>query len=236
MQQGGFPEVQRLPAAHRYVDTLVDNILKRDIEQRFKISYKAAFEHMAHHLLNVSPVILVDKALKELFGFKSEHTSRNYVSYLCQAFLLVELRKYSTKSKLRVVGGKVYPVDVALMNKRANAFAGENLGWRLETIVYIELLRRHKPQGLDIYYYNDRTKECDFIVCQGNQAIMAIQVSYDITNAKTRKREISALLHVAAKTGCRQLLLLTDHQYEDLDENGLLVHIRPVYDWLLQDE
>ncbi len=236
MQQGGFPELQRMPAAHGYVDTLVDNILKRDIEQRFKIAYKAAFERMAHHLLNISPAILVDKTLKELFGFKSEHTSRNYVSYLCQAFLLVELRKYSFKSKLRVVGGKVYPVDVALMNKRADAFAGENLGWRLETIVYIELLRRHKPQGLDIYYYNDRTKECDFVVCQDNRAVMAVQVSYEITNVKTRRRELSALLHVAAKTGCRQLLLLTDHQYEDLTIDGMPIHIRPVYDWLLQDE
>ena len=32
--------------------------------------------------------------------------------------------------------------DVAFMDKRENAFSGENLGWRLETIVYLELLRR----------------------------------------------------------------------------------------------
>lgn len=37
---------------------------------------------MAHHLLNVSPAIVVIKDLAELFHFKSEHTARNYVNNL----------------------------------------------------------------------------------------------------------------------------------------------------------
>lgn len=86
-----------------------------------------------------------------MFGFKSLHTAKNYVDYLKQAYLLVGLRKYSAKSRQRLIGEKVYPIDVALMNKRVDAFAQENLGWRLETVVYLELLRRYKPQGLDIY-------------------------------------------------------------------------------------
>lgn len=236
MQQGGFPELQNITGGREYIDTLVDNILKRDIEQRFKISHKAAFEQMAQHLLNVSPVIVVDNTLKELFGFKSEHTSKNYVDYLRQAYLLVGLRKYSHKSKQRIVGEKVYPIDVALMNKRADAFVGKNLGWRLETITYIELLRRCRNKGLDIYYYNDRSGECDFVVCQENETVLCIQVSYDISNAKTRKREISGLLLAAKKTGCKNLLLLTDHQYEYMEENGYAIAVRPVYDWLLQCE
>ncbi len=235
MRQGGFPELQDIADGREYIDTLVDNILKRDIEQRFKISYKAAFEQMAQHLLNVSPAIIVESELKKIFGFKSEHTIKNYVSYLCQAYLLVGLHKYSPKSRLRVVGEKLYPIDVALMNNRTDAFAGENLGWRLETIVYIELLRRCRHKGWNVYYYNDRTKECDFVVCQGNTAVMLIQVSYDILNAKTRKREISGLLHAAQKTKCNTMFLLTDHQYENIKENEYSINIQPVYDWLLQD-
>ena len=42
----------------------------------------------------------------------------------------------------RSVAEKAYAIDVAFMNKRENAFAGENLGWRLETVVYLELRRR----------------------------------------------------------------------------------------------
>jgi predicted AAA+ superfamily ATPase len=235
VKQGGFPELQFISNDRDYIDSLVDNILKRDIEQRFKITHKAAFEQMAQHLLNVSPVIAVDKELQKLFNFKSEHTSKNYVSYLKQAHLLVGLHKYSQKSKLRVVGEKLYPVDVALMNKRADTFAKDNPGWRLETIVYIELLRRCKPQGLDIYYYNERSGECDFVVCRENDTVLAIQVSYDIQNSKTRKREIAGLLLAARKTGCKNLLLLTDHQYEDTKEDGYSIAIRPVYDYIVQE-
>ena len=236
MKQGGFPELLTLSDTRGYVNTLVDNILKRDIEQRFKITYKAAFEQMAQYLLKVSPTIVVDKNLQEAFGFKSEHTSKNYVNYLREAYLLIGLRKYSPKSRQRIVGEKVYPVDVALMNQRDDAFAGDNLGWRLETVVYIELLRKCKRRGLDIYYYSERYGECDFVICQGNHAIEAVQVSYDILNAKTRKREIAGLLLAAKKTGCKKLLLITDHQYEDIKEGEYEIRVRPVYEYLLQDE
>jgi predicted AAA+ superfamily ATPase len=70
MQQGGFPELMIIEDKRHYVNTLVDNILKRDIEQRYKIVFKAAFEQMAHHLLNISPSIVVAKELTDLFQFK----------------------------------------------------------------------------------------------------------------------------------------------------------------------
>lgn len=71
------------------------NILTRDIEQRYQISYKSEFEEMAQHLLNISPTSVVATDLKYLFHFKSEHTAKKYVDYLKQAFVLTGLRKYS---------------------------------------------------------------------------------------------------------------------------------------------
>ncbi len=126
MRQGGFPELLSINDEKDYIDELVNNILKRDIEQRFKIIHTSAFEEMSHHLLNIAPTIVVDKALKETFGFKSQHTAKNYLSYLKQAYMLIGLHKYSAKSRQRITGEKVYPIDVALMNKRSDAFAGEN--------------------------------------------------------------------------------------------------------------
>ena len=86
-----------------------------------------------------------------------------------------------------------------------------------------------------IYYLAERGGECDFIVCRGNNAEMAVQVSYDINNQKTLKREIAGLLLAAKKTGCNRLLLLTDHTYADIKENGYTVTVQPVYDWTLAD-
>lgn len=234
MKQGGFPELMTINDNKSYVKNLVDNILKRDIEQRYHIAYKAAFERLAHHLLNNSPTIVVSTTLADTFHFKSDQTAKNYIDYLKQAYLLIGVQKYSQKSKLRVVQEKVYAVDVAMMDQRDNAFAGENLGHRLETIVLIHLMRKCKIEGLDVYYLSDRSGECDFIVCRGNTVIQAVQVSYDISAKKTRSREIKGLLLAARKTGCSNLLLLTDNENNIVTESGQTIKIQPVYDWCLE--
>lgn len=231
MKNGGFPELLSIKNGKKYISNLVDNILKRDIEQRYNIAYPAQFENMAHHLLNVSPYIVSTSELADLFSFKSHHTAQNYVKYLKEAYILVGVKKYSQKSKQRTVGEKVYAVDVAFMNQRENAFAGENLGWRLETIVLVHLMRKCKNEGWDVYYLSDRSGECDFVVCDGNRVLQCIQVSYDISSEKTRKREINALLLAYKKTKCNNLILLTDHEYEELDKDGLHIQIKPVYEW-----
>lgn len=235
LRNGGFPELFAITQHETYVRNLVANILQRDIEQRFKISMKATFEQLANHLLNIAPAKVVPQELASTFVIKSEHTVKNYVNYMQQAYLLLGIQKYSAKSKQRITQNKVYPVDVAFMNQRDNAFSGDNLGWRLETIVYIQLMRCYKPQGYDVYYYNDRSGECDFLLCRNNHVEQAIQVSYDISSNKTRKREIEGLLLALRKTKCQKLLLLTDHEYDEVDcADNIKIHIMPVYDWCLQ--
>lgn len=233
LKQGGFPELLVINDNKNYVKNLVDNILKRDIEQRHKISYKTEFESLAHHLLNVSPTIVVSSDLAKIFNFKSEHTAKNYVDFLKQAYMLIGVQKYSQKSKRRAVQEKVYAVDVAMMDQCDNAFAGDNLGYRLETIVLIHLHRMCKMNDYDVYYLNNRSGECDFVVCKGNQVVQAIQVSYDISNVKTCKREINGLLLAAKETKCENLLLLTDHESETTIESGHQIKIQPVYEWSL---
>lgn len=235
MKDGGFPELLSIGDKRTYIKDLVDNILKRDIEQRFRIAYKEAFEQLAHHLLNLSPTPVVMTDLAEIFHLKSEHTVRNYVSYLKQAFMLIGIKKYAPKSKVRITQEKIYAVDVAMMNQRENAFAGENLGWRLETVVLLQLLRKCKANGWDIYYLNERSGECDFIVCNGNNVLQAIQVSYDIAGEKTRKREINGLMLAHKLTKCENLLLLTDHEYSDIEKDGHHISIRPVHEWVITD-
>lgn len=234
LKQGGFPELLTISDNKSYVKNLVDNILKRDIEQRYKIRYKTAFENMAHHLLNNSPTMIVTTDLANLFNFKSEHTAKNYLDYLKQAYMLIGVQKYSQKSKQRLAQEKVYAVDVAMMDQRDNAFAGDNLGHRLETIVLIHLLRQCKIKGYDIYYLNERYGECDFVVCKGNHVVQAIQVSYDISAEKTRKRELKGLLLAAEQTKCDNLLLLTDHESGTTEESGHQVKIQPVYEWSIE--
>ena len=235
LRQGGFPELLHKKNKKGYVSNLVDNILKRDIEQRHKIKYVRAFEQLANHLLNISPAIVVEKELAKLFGFNSHHTADNYINYLKEAYLLSGLPKYSNKSKLRVRDEKVYPIDVALMDGREEAMAGENLGHRLESIVYIELLRRKKPLGRDIYYFrNTDGYEADFVVCKGNKVEEVYQVCYDLTKEKTRTREIRGLLTASRETHCDNLYLITDTERAKFEQEGKVINIIPAYEWLIQ--
>lgn len=235
LKQGGFPELLHKKNKTRYVGNLVDNILKRDIEQRHKIKYVGAFEQLSYHLLNIAPAIVVENDLMSLVGLKSNHTINNYVGFLKEAYLLLGVRRYSTKSSQRVRAEKVYPVDVALMDSRPDAFVGENVGWRLETIVFIELLRRNRPIGRDIYYYKSIAGyEADFVVCKNNVVEEIYQVSYDITKEKTRKRELRGLLAASKETRCNNLFLITDFYREDAVVDGKQIKILPAYDWLIE--
>lgn len=42
--------------------------------------------------------------------------------------------------------------------------AGQNLGWRLENIICIELLRRCKPLFRDVFYFKTSAYEVDFVI------------------------------------------------------------------------
>lgn len=234
IKQGGFPELINKKNKNRYVSNLISNILKRDIEQRHTIKYTETFEQLANHLMNVAPTIIVENELAKLLNIKSNHTVKNYIGFLKEAYLLLGVKKYSTKSRQRIRYEKIYPVDVALMDNRPNSYVGENLGWRLETIICIELLRRNRPIGRDIYYYKSNNGyEADFVVCRGNSVEEIYQVSYDISNVKTRKREIRGLLAASKETKCNQLFLITDFHREETEIDGKIIHIIPAHEWLI---
>ena len=234
LKLGGFPELLHNNDRIGYISTLVNNILKRDIEQRHKMRYVHAFERLTHHLLNMAPYTVVASDLATEMGIKSSHTVANYIDYLKEAFLIVGLPKYSPKSKQRIYSEKIYAIDVALMDARADAFAGDNLGWRLETMVYIELLRRTRANRLDIFYYkNENGQETDFVVCKGNKALALYQFCYDMTTDKKRKREIGSLIAGAKGTHCDKLFIISDFYRETISKNGLTIQVIPAYEWML---
>lgn len=235
LRQGGFPELLIERNHTSYIDSLFHNIITQDIQKRFNVKYIDSLERLAGHLLNISPAIIVKDKLQEQFGFKSHHTLGNYLSYLAQTYLICKVSKYSTKSRERSVAEKAYAIDVAFMNKRENALAGENLGWRLETIVYLELRRQIKTEEEDIYYFDNGNTEADFIVCNGNKATGVYQVSYNIENPKTRRREVNGAITAAKTTKCSNVYILTDHQSETIVQNGIKIKAMPVWEWIVRE-
>ena len=236
-RQGGFPElISGEENPKEYISTLIDNIISQDIKKRYKIRNIDALKRLAHHILNETPTLVVKDTLQNIIGIKSERTLGNYLMYLNQTYLISTISKYSSRSRERARNEKSYAIDVAFMDKRENAFSGENLGWRLETIVYLELLRRKAGTENDIYYYQGRSAEADFVVCDGNKTLAVYQVSYDISNDKTRKREIKGCIAGAKATKCDNIFLITDHESEVIEEDGYSIQVVPIWEWLTREE
>ena len=236
-RQGGFPElISGEENPKEYISTLIDNIISQDIKKRYKTRNMDALKRLAHHILNETPTLIVKDTLQNIIGIKSERTLGNYLMYLNHTYLISTISKYSSRSRERARNEKSYAIDVAFMDKRENAFSGENLGWRLETIVYLELLRRKAGTENDIYYYQGRSAEADFVVCDGNKTLAVYQVSYDISNDKTRKREIKGCIAGAKATKCDNLFLITDHESEVIEEDGYTIQVIPIWEWLTREE
>ena len=230
--QGGFPELFNESNRKGYINGLLDAIIKNDIAKRFKVRNVEALRRIAAYLADNYCQEFVAKTVGELFGV-SNHTAENYYSYLKEAFLLVGVNRFSYKSKDRVRNEKVYVVDTAFVTEREDNFSLENLGWKLENIVCIELMRRYKPLFCDVFYYKETSSQVDFVIAKDGNVQELIQVSYDISTEKTRNREIRGLKNAAKKLKCNNLTLVTFEEQETIEEDGYTINVVPATEWLL---
>ena len=235
LANGGFPELMHIHNKRAYVQSLIDTVISKDIKQRYRLRNIEALHLIANHLINNACQEINFEELTELFGLGSAVTAKKYVGYLTQAFLLVQIHKFSFKSRVRLRVSKGYLVDTGLIANRSDVLLPENVGWRLENIVYIELLRRAAPLFHDVYYYKptSRSKEVDFVVCEQGRVIELVQVAYNIDSPKTFKRETDALVQAAANLHCKKLTLVALTETHSETVQGHTINIRSAIDWLL---
>lgn len=112
---------------------------------------------------------------------------------------------------------KVYVIDNGFVQSTAFNLS-ENLGRLLENQVFVELLRRGYIPGKTLFYYRTRNdKEIDFVTRKGSKVEQLIQVCYDMSSEKTRKRELDALVEAAEELHCDNLLVITNSQEEKIE-------------------
>lgn len=232
LMNGGLPELLIEKDSQGYIMALLEAIIKRDITSRFKVRYPEVLQRLATYLIDNFAQEYNATTLAELLGV-SDHTIDTYCGYLQEAFLLLALKKFSYKSRERIRDSKIYVIDNAFISNRTNTFSTENLGWRLENAIYIELLHRASKRFADVFYYRDRTFEVDFMVAKDGVVEELYQVCYDMTNEKTRKREVNSLLQGATKFHCSNLTILTFDEQETITEGDYTIQVKSASQWLL---
>lgn len=237
LMQGGFPETLTMLRQDKYISSLYAAVISKDICQRYKVRYKKTLQQMANTLFDHFCQEVSFKRLQTDYQLSSVHTVMNYVSYLESACLLRLVPKYSFKSIERQTQRKAYAIDNAFVNDHDDALQTDSLGWRLENVIAIELLRRMNYETQQLFYLRqNKSYEVDFCVVDRNHVTSLIQVTYDFSNPKTKlyNREIGGLLKGAVATGCSNLtLIMMSGETGDLAIEGKTIHRVLASDWLL---
>ena len=234
LQNGGFPEVVINPSILKnYLSTLFDSVLLKDIMRRFQIRQSQQLYDLSNYLLTNYTNSYTFNQLKTDLNFSSVSTVQKFVGYLSEPYLFLNLTRYNTKIKLQQRSPKKsYIIDNGFIQARSFELSPNN-GRLLENLVFIELLRRNYKPELDLFYYKTRNdREIDFVCRKGYRVEQLIQVSYDITNPRTLKRELDALIEAATELTCENLLLITWDKEEVIKKNELEIKLVPASKWL----
>ena len=227
MRNGGYPET--IPArgiTKSYLSTLFDSILLKDVAQRHNVRNTTDLYNLATYLLsNFCNPISANELAGEL-GLSSVATTKKFCDYLNEPYLFFYLPRFNNKLKLmNKAPKKVYVVDNGFVQSTAFNLS-ENLGRLLENQVFVELLRRGYIPGQTLFYYRTRNdKEIDFVTRKSAKVEQLIQVCYDMTSERTRKRELAALVEAAEELRCDNLLVITNSQEEQIEWKDRLISI-----------
>ncbi len=219
MRNGGYPEtIPSRSITKSYLSTLFDSILLKDVAKRHNVRNTTDLYNLATYLLSnfCNPLSANDLAME--LGLSSVATTKKFCDYLNEPYLFFYLPRFNNKLKLMSKAPKkIYVVDNGFVQSAAFNLS-ENLGRLLENQVFVELLRRGYIPGQTLFYYRTRNnKEIDFVTRKGTNIEQLIQVCYNMTSEKTRKRELDALAEACEEIRCNNLLVITNDQQEEID-------------------
>lgn len=215
-----------LELKYDYIKEVFNTLILRDIRQKYKIRNMMLMDRLVDYLMdNVSNLTSVRNIADTFTSNKDKinhMTISSYIQYLCNAFAFYKIRRYDIHGKKYLSSNdKYYLSDHAF---RYAKLGTKNLdyGRVVENIVAVELLRR----GYEVYVGVLYKKEIDFVAIKRNEKIY-IQVSDNISDSETFKREVSPLLQI--KDAYPKMVIARTH-HEQYDYEGIT--IIDIADWL----
>lgn len=236
LQTGGYPEVvvDKIEV-EKYLSSLLDAILFRDIVSRCNIRFPKMIENISYFLLNNVSSELSLRKLTNILKFRSVTTVEKYLEFLKETYLFFTLDRYSHKASERLTAPrKIYVVDNGYLTAKA-VWSSANFGKLMENLIFTEMIKRRQKQNYDLFYYKTRNgKEVDFAVKKGLKIICLAQSAFQIHNLETKKREVNALSEAGEELNCDNLIILTWDKEEIEKTEGKTVRFIPLWKWLVE--
>ena len=230
LNNGGLPYLLNLETSemkYEYIIGLYNTILNNDIVKRHNEIDLTTFENILNFIIdNTSNIVSPNSIANTLnsYGKKvSYNTVEKYIRYMKECYLIYECSRYNIlgKQNLKTLS-KYYLVDLGF-KKVSSIKNNTNIGYNIENIVYLELLRRGNI--VNVGKMND--SEVDFVVKKENE-IEYYQVSTSLYDEKTKAREVNLLKSIKDNYK-KTILTLDDYGIGNIDG----INIVNLREWLL---
>ena len=198
----------------------------RDIVEKYKIEnpdlLRMIYEFLMDNVGNLTSIRNIANKLTSTSYKTNDKTCGCYIDYLCKSFLFYPIQRYDVKgNKYLESDKKYYLADIGLRKAiLGNRYIDK--GHLYENMVAIELLRR----GYEVYVGKLYDKEIDFVALKEGKKVY-IQVSDNISNQDTFKREIAPLTQI---NDAYPKILIARTKGESSDFNG--IEIIDIARWL----
>lgn len=198
IQYGGMPGLAKIGLeeddAREYQIDIYHTVLLKDVIMRNQIRNVPFLENLVRFLAdNIGKLISANSIAKYMKSQGESITSSvviNYISFLCEAYILHKVNRYDIHGK-RVFenNDKFYFEDNGVRNAIAGGTREGDIEKVIENIIYEHLIRL----GCQVYVGQLQAGEIDFVCTKPEGQRIYVQASFIIAEQATREREFGNL-------------------------------------------
>ena len=230
IQYGGMPGLAKIGLeeddAREYQTDIYHTVLLKDVIMRNQIRNVPFLENLVRFLAdNIGKLISANSIAKYMKSQGESITSTliiNYISFLCQAYILHKVNRYDIHGK-RIFenNDKFYFEDNGLRNAIVGGTREGDIEKVMENIIYQQLIRL----GYQVYVGQLQAGEIDFVCTKPDGQRVYVQVSYIIAEQATREREFGNLRSIKDNYP-KYVISLTPLLAKNDDDGITHIHLR----------
>ena len=216
----------------KYLKGLHKRVYIKDIVERYKLKDDEVLEALIDALSSAvgsltNPHNLANAAGTLMKRSTSDHTIKNYLDYLEDAYLFASAKRYDVKGKRYFENTlKFYSMDTGLRNAKLN-FRQQEKSHLMENMIFIELLRRGYSVDVgvvEVTIVKDGKKqqsqyEIDFIVNTGREKVY-IQSALNVDTEAKKNQETFSLKN--SGDFFRKIVIVDGNAKAWMDEDGIM--------------
>ena len=212
-----------------YLKDVYNSIVIKDIIERYKIKDIDLFNRIITYIITTPAQTFSAGSLVKYFESENRKVSLetiyNYLEYITESLIVRKAERYDIRGKRLLTGKYKYYVADLGFTEIISEGRKEQVGFKLENIVYNELISR----GYNVNVGNIGEKEIDFIATKFEKKIY-VQVAYLLVDEDVINREFGAFDNI--KDNYPKYVISMDTL--SYSQNGI-IH-KNIIDFLLSDE